>query len=98
MKMKMRDRLSGVRSVIGDDPVAALMEPMLGGDARCQRQRVRRDMPIVATDVAQGGEVSSRHDEHVDRRLRVEVAEGDVVLALSDELGTELAARDATED
>jgi hypothetical protein len=40
----------------------------------------------------------ARHDEDVDRRLRVQVVEGDVVLALSDELRTKLAARDATED
>ena len=34
--MEMRDRLSGVRTVIGDDPVAAVIETMLGGDARSQ--------------------------------------------------------------
>src|SRR5215213_224141 len=98
MKMKMRDRLSGIGAVIGDDPVAAVIEPILGGDACGQRQRVRRDVPIVAADRTQGREVLPRHDEHVDRRLRVEVAEGDVMLALSDELRPELAAGDATED
>jgi hypothetical protein len=96
--MKMRDRLSGVRPVICDDPVAAVMEPVLAGDTRCQSQRVRGDVPVAATDVAQGREVLARHDEDVDRRLRVQVVEGDVVLALSDELRTKLAARDATED
>ena len=96
--MEMGDGLSGVGTVIGDDPVAALIEPVLGGDARCQRQRVRSDMPVAATDVAQGREVLSRHDEHVHRRLRMEVAEGDVVLALGDELRAKLAPRDAAED
>ena len=96
--MKMRDSLSGVRSVIRDDPVAAVMEPVLGGHTRRQRQRVRRDVPIAATDVAQGRDVLSRHDEDMDRRLRVEVVEGDVVLALGDELRSKLAARDAAED
>jgi hypothetical protein len=37
MKMKMRDSLAGVRPVIGDDPVAAVVKPVLGGDTRCQR-------------------------------------------------------------
>jgi hypothetical protein len=96
--MKMGDSLSGVRPVVGDDPIAAVMEPGLGGDARCQSERVRRDVPIVNTDFTQGREVLPWHDEHVHRRLRVEVAEGDVVLALGDELRTELTARDATED
>jgi hypothetical protein len=98
MKMEVGNRLSGVWTVIGDDPVAAVMQAVLGGDARRQCQRVRRDDPIVATDFAQGCEVSSRHDEHVDRRLRVEVAEGDVMLALRNELSPELAARDTAED
>ena len=95
--MKMRNSLSGVRTVIGDDPVAAVMEPVLGGDARRQRQRVRRDVPVATTDFAQSREVLSRHDEDVDRRLWVQVVEGDVVLALGDEFRTKLAARDATE-
>ena len=96
--MKMRDSLSGVRPVVGDDPVAAVMEPGIGGDARGQSERVRRDVPITATHFSQGREVLSRHDEHVHWRLRVKVTEGDVVLALGDELRTELTARDAAKD
>jgi len=53
---------------------------------------------IVATDFAQRREVLARHDEHMHRRLRMEVAEGDVVLALGNEFRAELAARDAAED
>src|SRR5215218_3622491 len=98
MKMEMGNRLPGVGSVIGDDPVTALMQPVLGGDARRQCQRVRRDVPIIATDFSQRREMASWDDEHVDRRLRVEVAKGDIVLALGDKLRTELAARDAAED
>ncbi len=96
--MKMRNSLAGVRSVIGENPVAAIMEPVPGGDARCKGQRVRRDVPIAATDFAQSREVLARHDEHVHGRLGVQVAEGHVVLALSDEFRTKLAACDATEN
>jgi hypothetical protein len=42
--------------------------------------------------------VLARHYEHVHGRLGMEIAEGDVVLALGDELRTELAARDAAEN
>ena len=97
MKMEMGDSLSGIGTVIGYDPIAAIIEPVIGGDTRCQRQCVRGDVPIAAADIAQGHEVSSRHDEHVDRGLRMEVAEGDVVLALGDELRAKLAPRDAAE-
>ena len=55
-------------------------------------------MPIVAIDVTQSREVAARHDEHMYGRLGMEITEGDVVLALGDELRTELAARDAAED
>jgi hypothetical protein len=34
MKMEMRHCLAGVRPVIGDDPIATIVEPVLGGDAR----------------------------------------------------------------
>jgi hypothetical protein len=55
-------------------------------------------MPIAAIDVAQTREVPAWHDEHMHGRLGMEITEGDVVLALGDELRTELAARDAAED
>src|SRR5215207_6212682 len=55
-------------------------------------------MPIVAIDVAQSREVAARHDEHMYGRLGMEITEGDVVLALGDELRTELAPRNAAED
>ena len=96
--MEMRDGLTGVRSVIGDDPIASIIEPVLAGDARRQRQRVRRDVPVIDADIAQGREVLSRHDEHVDRRLRVQVAKGDVMFALRDELRGKLTVRNAAED
>ena len=54
--------------------------------------------PSSGSDVAQGGEVSLGHDKDVNRRLRMEIVESDVVLALGNELGTELAAGNAAED
>jgi hypothetical protein len=39
-----------------------------------------------------------RRDQHMDRSLRREIAERDVVLALGDELGSQFTARDAAEN
>jgi hypothetical protein len=98
MEMEMHDGLAGVRAVVVDHAVAAVVEPVLAGEPGREEECVREDGPVLLTNVAQCGEVFARDDKDVHRSLWRQIAEGDVVLALGDELGAELAARDAAED
>jgi hypothetical protein len=48
--MEMRHCLSGIWAIIRDDPVAAVVETVLGGDARSQGEGIGHHVPIGATD------------------------------------------------
>ena len=52
----------------------------------------------VFRHVIEGGEVLLRHEQHVHRRLRRDVAERDQVLVLEHDVGGDLAADDLVED
>ncbi len=96
--MQVRNSLPGVRSIIGDDTVAAGEESIRGCHLRGQCQRVRGDGPVIGSDVAKGGEVPPGNDKYVDRRLRVQIVEGDVMLTLGNKLCAKLAPYDSAED
>ena len=97
--MNVEDGLTGSRPIIGNHSKATAVEQSF--PARYvdrQRQRVGNDRSILGADGPQGGNVPARHDEYVGRRLRVEVAKGDRVLALSHERRAELPVDDLAED
>jgi formamidopyrimidine-DNA glycosylase len=91
-------RLTGIRAIVGDHPVAAVVQPPLLRHSRSQRQRVGGDVLIFRPNLAQRREMPPRDDENMHRSLRLQIAERDIVLALGDELRPELAPRDAAEN
>lgn len=52
MEMEVRHRLTGVRAVVRDHPVAALVDPLCGGNPRCQEQRIGGDSGFCRSQLA----------------------------------------------
>lgn len=96
--MKMMHRLSGVRSIIGEDPITRLEESFLFRDAHGHRQEMLGQRRLRRHHVAHCGIMSPRHDQHMSRRLRTQIAKRDGMLAFDDKLRAKFAARDATKD
>lgn len=53
---------------------------------------------MLVGGVLEAGQTLPRNDEYVHRRLRFDVAEGDAVLVLIDDVGGDLASQNSVED
>ena len=96
--MEVRYRLTGILAVVGEYPVAALVDSLLGGNPRRKEQRVGGDDTLCRSQLTQCGEMPAGDHQNVDRRLWMEVTEGNAMFAFADELGSKFAQRDAAEN
>ena len=79
----MIDGLAAVRTGIDDQPVA-LIEILLSGDLRGGGEQMTEQPCILGGRVRERCEVLLRNDQDVDRRLRMDVREGDDLLVLEE--------------
>ena len=96
--MDMPDRLAAVTSGVEDDPVTA------AGDAFSDRDLVGMRYHLGQQPVPGRGKLghvsvmSTGDNQHVNRRLRVNVAEGDDPVILKDDVCRNFTRDDALED
>src|SRR5262245_4625606 len=93
----MGDRLPGVRPVVEDEAVAALVGADLAGDALRRAEHRREERTVLGPHRVGARDVLTRHDQDVGRRLRIEVVEGDDRLVLEGDSGRYLTTGDAAE-
>src|SRR3990170_3738371 len=97
VEMEVEDALARLGSDVRHHPVAAA-ETGLVRDALDDAEEPDQQAGV---GIGQGmgiGDVAARDDEHVRRRLRVDVAEGDDLVILVDPVGRDLARHDAAEE
>ncbi len=98
MEVEVRDRLTGIRAIVGDDAIAAVEQMLLARDLDRQVEEFGSEIGIGSAEIPQRREVGFGHDENVSRCLRLKVPEGHGSRRLSNERGVEFTSRDATED
>ncbi len=64
---------------------------------RCCQMTASNQFCIVRLRLLQSGKVLARHDQHVHRRLRLDVLESEDVVVFVDFLGGDFSAQDAAE-
>lgn len=83
----MPDRLATIPAAVKHASIAAL------GNAKALRQIPRRDMHVPQQlgvhwlDIQHAGDVLTRNDQHVCRRLGMDVTEGDDMVILMQDVG-----------
>ena len=82
VKVKMRDFLASVGSIIRHDPVSALRDVLDPGNLVAQQQTVGEQFPVVCRYIMQSRYVFFRNDERMDRGFRGNVVESDRVIVL----------------
>jgi hypothetical protein len=94
--MQVVDRLAAVESLVDDDAVTA------GGELAARARSEREEIANLAGfghgyEVAQIVRMAAGHDEQVNRRLRIEVAEDQRVVGAQNLVGHDLAPEDLAE-
>ncbi len=86
VKMNMENRLAGIMAVIDDHPVAALIKPLFGSYGFGNKEQVPDDFTVRDDETVDVSDMFFRHNEHMDRRLGIDVLKGDRELVLVDDL------------
>src|SRR3990172_9803434 len=98
MKMDVEHGLAGAVAVVNDHPVAALFKAFLGGDFPRDKEEVSHELPVRHGDAVNVRDMLFGNDERVDRRLGIDVLEGDRMLVLVDDRGRDLLFDDPAEN
>src|SRR5450432_3363291 len=92
----MIDRLPAIGIRIDDHTISGLGDSLALRQLRRQPRHLTDDQRIL--HIGERRDVRARNDDDVRRRLRIDVAEGDALRRLRDELRGNLAADDAAEE
>ena len=95
--VEMEHRLSRAWAYIHDGPVS-LFHIALAGDLGCREVTAANHFGILGLRFFQSSKMLSGDDQHMRRRLRIDVFKGKHVLVLVDFLGRNLAAQNAAEE
>src|SRR4249919_1091095 len=98
MQVELEDGLAAVGIAVDDDAVAIsgkAFAPRVGGGGE---DEPGDDFPLLRLEVVERGDRRLGHEQHVDRRLWRDVAEGDDIVVLMDDVGRDFAADDPAED
>src|SRR5262245_61656802 len=98
MQMDVKDRLSRVAVRVEHSPVAAGRDTAVLGDRRSAPHDRADDAVVVCLELVQRVDMTLGYDQHVYRRLRVGVLEGQQLLVLEDDLAGNLAAHNFAEE
>jgi hypothetical protein len=77
MEMEMEDRLPRITVAVEHRPIPALIEPILPGEIAGDSEQGPDQGIVLRTEVVKRGDVPARHDQQVERRLRIQILEGD---------------------
>ena len=83
--MEMENRLPGASIAVEHHAIACLRMTPLGGDAGRPPDHVTDQITIGVGHIVQGRDMPARNDQHVKRRLRVDVAERNQSIVLIDD-------------
>ena len=97
MQVQVVDLLSAMGIAVDDQTVAVLGDAFLARDLGGDHEQVSEQRLVGRRDVVGGRDRLDRHDQHVGRRARVDVAEGDHALVPIDDIGRQFALDDALE-
>ena len=92
VQVQVRHRLAGPLLAVEDQPIAVRQAQLLRQLRRDQVQMAEQ-LAVLRLDVRVGRDDLARDDEDVDRRLRVDVVEGDAVVVLVDDAGPGSSSR-----
>ena len=96
--MQVKDGLPRVCSVIGDKPVAALIDSCRLGRADTQVDHSIEGAVVELPKISQRGNMLSRHDKQMNRSLRIDIAKRDGVFILSNDLRSNFAGDNAAKE
>lgn len=77
VQVQMIDALAGVLSGVSDDSIARRIESLFGSHVGCKGQeRPEQLLSFAVPDIPHSGNVSCGNNQHVHRRLGIDVVEG----------------------
>lgn len=91
--VKVMHRLQGIRPVVHDQTVSAIRYAFPRRDPSGGQHQIRRQALIFFRQLSDIGHVFARNDQHVYRRLRLDVAKGHNAVILIDDIGRNLPQR-----
>jgi hypothetical protein len=95
--VKMWHRLLGVRPIVHDGSESAFRDPFPTRHLRSDESQPAQQGPIVVRRGSVILDVPAGHDQHVNRRLRIDVPKSDTIIVRIQERGGNLAGNDAAE-
>ena len=95
--MDVKDRLAGVAIAVEDRSIAALLEPAVTGEARRPAHHFSNQPVLGRRQLVEGGDVPPGKNEHVERRLRIDVLNDHEALVLMDDRRGDVACDDLAE-
>lgn len=98
VEMEMGDSFPAVGAIVDDEAVAGLIEFELAGDLLGSGEKVAENRVIFRGNGGMAGMVLFGNEKNVDRGLGGDVAEGQDVIVLVDNVGFGLAVDDPLED
>ena len=98
MQVDVEHRLAGFAVAVEDRPVATLRVAVFPGQHGGRSEHRAHQRVIGRRQVIDGGNVPPRHDEQVQRRLRIDVLNRDQIVVLVDDGAFDLARDDLAEE
>jgi len=98
MEVKVRNRFSAIRPVVDDETISCFFQLALPGDSLSGSKKMGKDRMILGGDGTMAGVVFFGNQEDVDRRLGSDVAKGEDMIILVEDVGLGLAVDDLFED
>ena len=93
----MMYHLSSVTVTVKNSPVTALGDSPIGGDLLCREVHFSQNFPIIIRNIIGGGDMLSRNDQNVMRRLGIDVIESENRIIFVDDVTGNLTIRNLTE-
>jgi hypothetical protein len=98
VQVNVKDGLSGKPVAVEDGPVAALRMSVLRGNERGPSHQLTYDPVVGLIEIVQRRDVAPRDDEDMQRRLWIDVADGNDAFVLMDEGAGDVASYDLAEE
>ena len=89
VEMEMEYRLAGIASGVRDDPIAGLRQPLLFRHLGTGHQELSQEVGVLIAAVLHRCHMLFGNDERMDRRLRIDIVEGQRAIVLVHDLGRE---------
>jgi len=97
MQVQMRHRLASALLAVDNEPVAVANSQLHGQLGRDDVQ-MAEEIPIFRFDVGMSRNDLAGDNQHMDRRLRVDIAKGQAAVVLIDDVRWDLLVDDLLED